>query len=193
MPTHKPDRTQLSISELSDVTGFAKETVTKRLRAAGVHPVREDGRTLWFAPQEALPALYERESRWRVARGGGNGKGPLPTDFAFSGSGPLQTVDGRELCELLHWSWEDVLEGVGWSLPFVQCGRRNSPRAWRFAIAHAIRWVGFVSQALGIHEPLDLVTELRRLREAAGLPLDVPSGFVPFTKSRKEGPHHAAE
>jgi hypothetical protein len=32
------------------------------------------------------------------------------------------------------------------------------------------------------HPPADLIATLRDLREAKGLPLDIPTGFVPFTK-----------
>jgi hypothetical protein len=100
----------------------------------------------------------------------------------------MQVVNGEELCDLLHWEWSDALEAISWAMPFLECGRRNSPRTWRFTIGHTIRWCGFVSQAFKVHAPLALVPELRRMREAAGLPLDTPIGFVPFKKGRGLGP-----
>lgn len=55
--THKPDLSALSITQLADLTGAAEKTVIKRLRAAGVDPIRENGRTLFFAPPVALPVI----------------------------------------------------------------------------------------------------------------------------------------
>ncbi|MFZ2804714.1 MAG: hypothetical protein WA001_05890 [Patescibacteria group bacterium] len=60
MPTHKPDLTQFSISDLHDITGFAPRTIVKRLE--GLDPVAQDGKTIWYAPRVALARLYDYES-----------------------------------------------------------------------------------------------------------------------------------
>ena len=66
MPTHRPDFSDLSTQSLADLVGKAHRTVHKLLRAAGVAPVREDGRTLYRHPATALLAIY----------GNGNGLHP---------------------------------------------------------------------------------------------------------------------
>lgn len=58
MPTHKAGLHELSTSQLSELTGCAHATVRKRLATARVEPIREDGRTKWFDPRAALPAIY---------------------------------------------------------------------------------------------------------------------------------------
>lgn len=59
MPTHHGEGLErLTLSQLSRLTGAAKETVAKRLRAAGVAPVGQDGRSLYFEPRLALPVIY---------------------------------------------------------------------------------------------------------------------------------------
>lgn len=58
MPTHKPDLSRVSKSQLALLTGRDPTTVTKRLAAARVEPVAEDGRTLFYDPQLALAAIY---------------------------------------------------------------------------------------------------------------------------------------
>jgi len=57
MPTHGPDLTELSITQLAALTGCAKATTRSRLNAKGVKPVREDGRTLYYHPPTALPVI----------------------------------------------------------------------------------------------------------------------------------------
>lgn len=58
MPTHKADLASLSTAQLADLTGKAPRTVGKLLRAAGVKPTTEDGRTLYWNPPVALPVIY---------------------------------------------------------------------------------------------------------------------------------------
>lgn len=57
VPTHKAALNELSITQLAELTGQAKETVSKRLRARGLQPSRVDGRTMWFDPRIALAVL----------------------------------------------------------------------------------------------------------------------------------------
>jgi hypothetical protein len=59
MPTHKADLSRLSITQIAELTGRAKETVSRLLRAAGVSPADQDGRTLYFDPRVALPVVFE--------------------------------------------------------------------------------------------------------------------------------------
>lgn len=59
MPTHKASLAELSISQLSELTGKAPRTISKRLERAQVATVREDGKTLYYAPQVALAAIYQ--------------------------------------------------------------------------------------------------------------------------------------
>lgn len=59
MPTHKVDLGALSITQLSDLTGVSEKTIRSRLMEKGVRTVREDGRTLWYAPRQALPAIFK--------------------------------------------------------------------------------------------------------------------------------------
>lgn len=56
MPTHD-DISRLSITQLAWVAQCAKETASKRLREAGVEPVGQDGRTIYYDPRFALPVL----------------------------------------------------------------------------------------------------------------------------------------
>jgi phage terminase Nu1 subunit (DNA packaging protein) len=57
MPTHKRDLTALSITDCAWLARCAKETASKRLKEAGVEPVRQDGRTIYYDPREAVPVL----------------------------------------------------------------------------------------------------------------------------------------
>lgn len=57
MPTHGPDLGALSMTQLAALTGCAKETVSRRLRDAGVQPVRTDGRTRFYHPPQALRVI----------------------------------------------------------------------------------------------------------------------------------------
>ncbi len=59
MPTHGPDLSALSITQLAKLTGCAKETVRKRLDAKGVAPARRDGRTIYYHPPTALPVILK--------------------------------------------------------------------------------------------------------------------------------------
>jgi len=81
MPTPKDDLSRLSMTQLSELTGCAKETVSKRLREAGLEPADHDGRTLYFVPRLALPVIYEigkglslDAERARLAREQADGK-----------------------------------------------------------------------------------------------------------------------
>jgi len=58
MPTHKADLSRLSLTQLAELTGRAKDTVSKLLRLAGLEPVARDGRSLYFVPRLALPVIY---------------------------------------------------------------------------------------------------------------------------------------
>lgn len=58
MPTHKPDLASLSTQQVADLVGKAQRTIVRLLRAAGVAPVREDGRTLYWHPPTVLPVIY---------------------------------------------------------------------------------------------------------------------------------------
>jgi hypothetical protein len=44
------------MTQIAELTGRARETIRKRLR--GLKPVAKDGKTLWYAPREALPLLF---------------------------------------------------------------------------------------------------------------------------------------
>lgn len=55
----KPDLSQLTVTQLSELTGVSEKTALKRLRARAIQPVREDGRALYFAPQAALPVVLQ--------------------------------------------------------------------------------------------------------------------------------------
>lgn len=48
---------KMNISKLAWVTRTAAETVSKRLRSAGVEPVARDGRAIFFDPRAAIPIL----------------------------------------------------------------------------------------------------------------------------------------
>ena len=60
MPTHGPDLSKLSISQLAAVTGFDRRTVRQRL--AGLEPVETSGRELRYESREALAQLYTGDS-----------------------------------------------------------------------------------------------------------------------------------
>lgn len=62
MPSHKPELATLSITRLHELTGFARETITKRLEGK-LEPARRDGRTIYYYPRAALPLLYLLEER----------------------------------------------------------------------------------------------------------------------------------
>jgi hypothetical protein len=66
MPTHKSDLSKLSISQLSQITGFAYGTTKRRL--VGLDPVAADGRTLFFASRKALAQIYGQPDDPREAR-----------------------------------------------------------------------------------------------------------------------------
>jgi phage terminase Nu1 subunit (DNA packaging protein) len=70
VPTHKPDLSQLSITQLADLTGRDADTIRKRLD--GIEPAKVDGRTRWYRTREALPRIYEAldlsAERARLAR-----------------------------------------------------------------------------------------------------------------------------
>jgi hypothetical protein len=187
MPTHKPDLGTLSISQLAGMTGHAKETVARRLRAAGLEPARADGRTLWFVTRDALAVLYGAEVR-RPGNGGGGHGGPRPIDFCMGSPTPgaaLATMTGEKVCDLLGCDWRDVQELIGWGCPFVAAGpRRDSPRGWVFCFGHWSRWAGLMAQFAGLHDG-SLAAGLRRIREAHGDALDVPGGFELQARARR--------
>ena len=56
MPTHKEDLSRLSITQLHELTGRARATIRRRLE--DLEPTARDGRTVWYAPREALPLLF---------------------------------------------------------------------------------------------------------------------------------------
>ena len=56
MPTQKADLSRLSITQLRELTGRHATTIRKRLK--GLKPLAKDGRTIWYAPREALPLLF---------------------------------------------------------------------------------------------------------------------------------------
>jgi hypothetical protein len=72
VPTHKPDATLLSLSDLERLTGFDRRTLRKRL--AGLEPAETDGRTVRFESRLALARCYVGEEldlarqRARLAR-----------------------------------------------------------------------------------------------------------------------------
>lgn len=57
MPTHGPDLSELSLTQLAALTGVAHKTAHTRLNAKGVEPVRTDGRTKFYSPRVALPVI----------------------------------------------------------------------------------------------------------------------------------------
>jgi len=179
MPTHKPSLAQLSVSQLSAATGFAKETVTKRLHAAGLEPARMDGRTTWYSTRPALAVLYQPE-----ARRSGNGTGragltkaeELALVVPFGIDGPMPTEPAARLCRLYGWVWPEFAELLGWGLPYTSAGRADSFHGWRITFAHAARYLGLLGGALDLDIGPDFPAELRRLRGAA--PLCVPGEFT---------------
>ena len=60
MPTHGPDLSRLSINQLSQVTGFTRATVSKRLE--GLDPDETDGRSKRYVTKDALARLYRGDS-----------------------------------------------------------------------------------------------------------------------------------
>jgi phage terminase Nu1 subunit (DNA packaging protein) len=56
LPTHGPDLSRLSVSQLATVTGFDRRTVRQRL--AGLEPVEQTGRELRYESRAALAQLY---------------------------------------------------------------------------------------------------------------------------------------
>ena len=64
MPTQKPDLSEVSQSQLSELTGFSRETIRRRL--AGRKPSRQDGRTLFYDPTEVLRVIYGAEKSGEV-------------------------------------------------------------------------------------------------------------------------------
>lgn len=62
MATHKPELSELSITQLHELTGKARETITKRLEGR-LQPTRRDGRTIYYAPRAALPLIYLDEEQ----------------------------------------------------------------------------------------------------------------------------------
>ena len=64
MPTHGPDLSRLSLSQLAAISGRDRRTVRKRLE--GVDPVAQDGSTLWFSARAALEAWREEREAWEA-------------------------------------------------------------------------------------------------------------------------------
>jgi len=60
--THKPELSELSITQLHELTGKARETITKRLEGR-LKPTRRDGRTIYYSPRAALPLIYLDEEQ----------------------------------------------------------------------------------------------------------------------------------
>jgi phage terminase Nu1 subunit (DNA packaging protein) len=56
MPTYKPALDRLSTNQLSILTGKAFQTV--KIALSGLEPIAKDGRTLLYAPAEALSRIY---------------------------------------------------------------------------------------------------------------------------------------
>ena len=58
MPTHgATEATLVNLSQLARRFTQDQRTVRRRLREAGVQPVKQDGRTLWFDPDDAEAAI----------------------------------------------------------------------------------------------------------------------------------------
>jgi len=60
VPTHKEPLHHLSLSQLAEVSGKARETIRKRLAEAQVEPTREDGKTVWYYAPTALEVIFGR-------------------------------------------------------------------------------------------------------------------------------------
>jgi len=60
LPTHNPDLSRFSLTQLRELTGHAERTIRKRL--GGLEPVAKDGRTVWYAARPALERIYLGES-----------------------------------------------------------------------------------------------------------------------------------
>jgi len=58
VPTHKPSLRHLTTSQLGELTGRKTATVKRHLQAAGIDPVRVDGRSVWWDARAALAALF---------------------------------------------------------------------------------------------------------------------------------------
>lgn len=56
MATHKADLSEVSQSQLAELTGFRRETIRRRLE--GLDTTRTDGRTLYYSPRTALAKIY---------------------------------------------------------------------------------------------------------------------------------------
>lgn len=57
MATHKSNLTELTLAQLETITGVSYKTIKKRI--GNLAPIRSDGKALYFAPQIALPMIYE--------------------------------------------------------------------------------------------------------------------------------------
>jgi phage terminase Nu1 subunit (DNA packaging protein) len=60
MPTHRPQLAELSTSDLAYLARRKLGSVRRQLEQAGLRPVREDGRTLWWSGREAFRVLTDR-------------------------------------------------------------------------------------------------------------------------------------
>ena len=58
MPTHKPDLQLLSISQLAELCGMDRRTITARLDGK-LEPERRDGKTVLYVARAALPVIYQ--------------------------------------------------------------------------------------------------------------------------------------
>src|SRR5262245_24800593 len=128
MPTHHTNLTELSISQLAELSGRAHETVARVLRRAHVTPTRSDGRTLYFDPRRALPAIFAKNlcahvgaRRVRDAEQARQLRENF-ADLALLGSDdpstPMATMDGAALLDVHSgWTWDDISELIGWGCP----------------------------------------------------------------------------
>jgi hypothetical protein len=141
---------------------------------------------------ERLRDECERLRRKQRNGGGGSGHAADPSVYLLENQGPLRTLTGTQLAAMFHWSFEDVLELIGWGLPVVEVGSRRSLNGWRFAGVYVFRWLGLVGIAFRlIRDPGGTPAELRALR---GLrPLSIPTGFRPFGPTAGGGDEAEAE
>jgi hypothetical protein len=172
-----------------------RQTVTRRLHAAGLAPAREDGRTTWYATRAALAALYQAEARRNGTGTGGNGRTVLATKrqelalaLPLGIDDPLPTEPDTRLCPLYGWTWPDFAELLCWGLPYSSAGRPDSLRGWRICFAHAARYLALLAAALDLEVDADFPAELARLR--GGEPRCVPGPFSApprGSRTRREG------
>lgn len=136
MPTHKPDLSRLSISQLHQLTGRSRETIRRRLE--GLEPAARDGKTIWYEAREALPRIAGGEGldlsaeRARLAREQADAQ-EMKNAVARGELVPADQIEG---------AWVALLSGVRTRLLAV-CGKAAPT-------AHAAETIAATEEAIRI-------------------------------------------